>query len=278
MALTPGERLDRAIREWLSSQGRSVSIREVRRALSEGQILVNGRTTAPGARARGDEELEFGDFLPRDESRIESEPELPLTVLADWPDLVAVDKPSGMPCAPLRPRERGTLVGAVVARYPEIADAGPPLEGGLAHRLDNETSGIVLIAKTLEARRWLRRSFREHRVEKSYLARTSPRALPRELDLPIYSAGARVRCGPDGLEAYSAFDVEARRDDAQLVRVRTRFGRRHQVRVHLAEAGAPIDGDAVYGGSLAPRLMLHAATLRLPDDREVEAPLPEALW
>jgi 23S rRNA pseudouridine1911/1915/1917 synthase len=275
----------------LVASGREVSVREVRRALQAGRITVEGCRRAPGDRARGGETVDAEGFTPRAEARIAHDDLLAsrIGVLAVWPDLVALDKPPGVPCAPLRPDERGTLAHAAAARFPEVADAGPPLEGGLLHRLDTGTSGVVLFARDLEARRVVRAWFSAHQVNKSYLAVCQECDLPPRVELPIRPGGTRDRvrvgAGPGARPAAAELEVIAAPPAAgpglaggrgrMLVRVRTRFGRRHQVRAHLAHLGAPLIGDALYGGPAGDRLMLHAEAVSLPDGREVSAPAPE---
>lgn len=274
-----GERLDRALAR---SLGPSVSVREVRRALEDGRITVDGRRAVPGARARVGVEVDLSAFVARADAEVSPEPELAARapVIASWPDLFALDKPSGVPCAPLRPGERGTLLGGAVHHRALVASAGPPLEGGLLHRLDGGTSGAVLFALTEEARAIGRGWFARHEVAKTYLAVVSPRQdLPPFIDAPIGAGeGAhRVAVGGarDALPARSDFEVLSSMQFGLLVRVKTRFGRRHQVRAHLAHLGAPIVGDALYGGAPEERLMLHAETIELPDGRAVRAPTPK---
>ena len=273
-----GERFDRAVHQALVASDYDVSVREVRRSLREGIIRVDGRQRAPGQRCEGGEEVCVEQFIPRSRVIVEAEFELcaQAPVLMEWPDVVALHKPSGWACAPLRPEERGTLLGVAVAIDPEIRSAGPPLEGGLAHRLDIGTSGVVLFGRSREARLRLRTWFSKHAVQKTYLALVEPpqSPLPAVIDGPIRGSGDRVSVGPsaDALPARSEVRVQAKAADVWRVEVRTSFGRRHQVRAHLASVGAPIVGDTMYGGRSALRLMLHAESVELPDGRSVSAP------
>lgn len=259
-----------------------MSIREVKRGLTTGQILVDGRRAKPGQPARGGETIEAPDFVPRAEAVVEPEPELAagVRILFEDEQTLAIDKPSGMACAPLEPGERGTALGVAIAIDPAIAAAGPPLEGGLVHRLDGGTSGVLLFARTPERRETLRAAFSEHRIKKTYAAVVAPprERLPPTIDAPIRPGTrpdhVRVGEGPEGLPARSRVRVEARAPDRWRVVVDTRHGRRHQVRAHLAWVGAPIFGDTIYGGPPAERLMLHGARLILPEGRTLEAPLP----
>ncbi len=225
--------------------------------------------------------------MARSENLIAPEPELleRVTVIHRGPDLVVLDKPAGMAVEPLVPNERGTLLGAAVALEAEIATAGPPLEGGLVHRLDIGTSGLVVFARHAELRAELRRAFGEHRVIKRYLAVVAGGAItgPRVVEGAIAPGPSkdRVRLAapddPRGLFAETEVELVARAGDRALVRATTRFGRRHQVRAHLASIGAAILGDELYGDTPAARLALHAAEITLPDAGVFSSPLPDDL-
>jgi 23S rRNA pseudouridine1911/1915/1917 synthase len=290
-----GERLDRAIERQLSAEGRPTSVREVRNGLKEGTIRVDGRRRAPGDRAAGAEAISFAGFVPRAEAEIAPDPSVlaRARVLFEDDRLLALDKPPGVATAPLAHGEIGTLLGAAVAHAPEIGRAGPPLEGGLLHRLDRETSGVVLFAKDAERRSELRAAFKNGAIEKRYRALVfDPNevlAAPRVVDTPLIAGP-----GPSRMQAARDPDAKgALAAKTELRRLATleggfawaeaiaRTGRRHQVRVHLALAGAPIVDDPLYGeGSKAPalgRLGLHAFSLRLPDGRTIEAPIPRDL-
>lgn len=275
-----GERFDRAICQALTHNGVSCSIREVRKALREGAIRVNQQRVAAGCRVVGGEEIYLAQFQPRGAAQVKGEADLcpNAPVLADWLDILALGKPAGWACAPLRPDETGTLLGAAVAYDSAVADAGPSLEGGLAHRLDIGTSGVVLFGRNTRAREQLRRWFSEHTISKTYIAVVEIPAspLPAFSDKAIRPGTRRVRVGdgPGALKARSDFELVAQSADAWVVCIRTFYGRRHQVRAHLAELGAAIHGDIQYGGRDGSRLMLHAARIDLPDGRSVEAPIP----
>jgi 23S rRNA pseudouridine1911/1915/1917 synthase len=216
-----------------------------------------------------------------------------LVVLFEDGELLAVDKPAGVHSAPLRRGETGTLLGAVLARFPEVAGLPgiKPVEPGLLHRLDLETSGILLVARTAEAFRNLRQVFTDGRVRKEYTAlcacraearagermrmesrfapfgrgRKSVRALlPEEEGRP---AARRAEKAAPGLYRTEA-EILERRGSWALVRAFILKGFRHQVRVHLAHLGLPIAGDSLYGVAVpagAPvRLYLHASAIELP--------------
>ena len=216
-------------------------------------------------------------------------PEAPLAVLYADELLVAVSKPAGIATHPLHPGERGTLANALVARFPECAFvADDAREGGVAHRLDIETSGVVLAARTRAAWQSLRHAFSDGAVTKEYLALVAG-APPDQgtIDLPLAHAGRRVRIAGDrdldALAATTGFETLARGDDVALVRAHSSSGRMHQIRVHLAHLGHPLVGDALYGGP--PPVagtrghFLHAAAVTFPHPGtgarvRIEAPLP----
>jgi 23S rRNA pseudouridine1911/1915/1917 synthase len=216
---------------------------------------------------------------------------LSLTVLFEDEALIAIDKPAGVPSQPLQPNETGTVANALVARWPELAGVGDdPREAGLCHRLDVETSGVLLAAKTKEAWATMRGAFSEPGgVDKRYLALVrGPLADEGEIDLPLVHAGDHVRpalSGDDARPARSAFVVLRRSGASSLVEVRLFTGVLHQVRAHLAAIGAPIIGDTRYGGRAhtgLDRFFLHAASLTFPHPTSqrttrIESPLPEAL-
>jgi len=194
-----------------------------------------------------------------------------------------LDKPAGIPSQPLRAGELGTAANFLAARYPECAAIGDdPRDGGLVHRLDIGTSGVLIAARTPDAYRRLRDAFGTGQVEKHYLALVDGRPVSRESDAPLVQRGNHVAVDhTDGLAAYTQFIVERASASHALVRCIARTGRMHQVRAHLAHVGAPITGDALYGGAALPGhagFYLHASRVVLPDatiDAALEAPLPE---
>ena len=219
------------------------------RAISKSDVLPAGTPVAVTGLA------ELSDRAAR------PEPDVPLAVAWENPDLLAIDKPAGQPCHPLAPGETGTLAGAVLARFPETASVGPsPLQPGLVHRIDAGTSGLVVVARNRAAYDFVRAQFAAQTVRKTYLALVagrvpapggvsghlahstsfrgrmrvvSPRALPKG-ERPMFAETfwKPLAPGPGG---------------TTLLEVEIRTGVTHQIRCHLASVGHPVVGDSVYG-------------------------------
>jgi 23S rRNA pseudouridine1911/1915/1917 synthase len=222
--------------------------------------------------------------LSLDDEAPVAEPELGLDVRLELPSVLVVHKPPGQPSAALRPGERGTLVNALVARYPELAGVGHRArEPGLVHRLDTETSGLVVVARTAPAFETLARALRGGRLGKRYLAIVAARELPDSgvVDGPLGPDPARrgrVRVVPDPTREYAKpsttrFRIVERSPHFLLLELEAARAFRHQIRAHLASLGAPLVGDALYEGPAWPgagtRHALHASYVAWAGDRTV---------
>ncbi len=271
-----GRRLDVFLAERLG-----LSRAQARRLLRRGSVEVAGRRARERDKGRAlaaGEPVEVAPFrAPRDQ-RIGPEPEAPLAIVARGPGWLAADKPAGVAMHPLAEQETGTLLGAVVARHPEVQGVGEGgLRSGIVHRLDVDTSGVVLIASEQAVWQRLRQAFREHRVEKVYRALVAGRVeVAGEADVGVCMARhrpAKVRI-VDEAERASARGVWPVRmswrplevfEATSLVEVRPVTGFLHQIRVVLAHAGHPLLGDRTYASpaiaDLAPRHMLHATRI-----------------
>ncbi|RKG58622.1 RluA family pseudouridine synthase [Corallococcus sp. AB011P] len=286
-AAKAGQRVDLFVGEALG-----LSRARMKRLFEEGQVRVDGRPAKKGLLVTAGQKV----AVTVEEASREAVPDtdFPLVVLHEDPSLLFVDKPAGRPSHPLQPGETGTVANALVARYPEVAQASQdPREGGLCHRLDVETSGVLAAARTREAWTTVREAFSNRAVDKRYLALvTGPLADEGEVEVPLRHHPRhpdRVEPAPygaeDAREALSHFRVLARSGDYSLVEVKILTGVLHQVRAHLAGVGAPLVGDALYGGREAPelgRFFLHAYSLTVPhpvtkEPVKVESPLPPDL-
>jgi 23S rRNA pseudouridine1911/1915/1917 synthase len=265
---------------------------QVRRLLARGAVRIGSRTLSPsakGERMSPGTAVEVAQFArPRDQ-RAAPEPGAQLAVLAEGPGWLAVDKPAGTPVHPLEPDERGTLLNALVARHPEVHGVGEGgLRSGVVHRLDVDTSGVLLFATREDTWKTLRTAFREHRVTKIYRAVVVGRL---EGDGAIELGFATARHRPAKVRVVVGAELSRSRgvrlgslrwrclerfDRAALVEVLPRTGHLHQIRATFAHLGCPIAGDPLYGApgdpTGAPRQMLHAARVLCG---EVDASSPD---
>lgn len=294
-----GKRLDRFIVDALPELSRA----RVRVMLDEGRVRVDGRRARKGDPLREGAVVELQGAAPPADFTPVATPDAPLTVRHEDPALLVVDKPAGQPTHPLKPDEVGTLANALVGRYPETAAVGfRKREPGLLHRLDTDTSGLVLVARTAAAFEALRAAQLSDAITKRYLALVEGEvASDGVVDLPLVphrkdpkrveavTDHVRLRAGTRTHEARTHYRPARAFDGYTLVEVEISRGFRHQIRAHLAAAGHPLVGDTLYRGPALPeslgsleRHFLHASELRLqhPDDgRElrVVSPLPDDL-
>lgn len=293
-----GQRVDRL----LVSRIRGMSRARARALAADGKVRINGRRARKGARVEAGDLVRVQAPPPAPDWAAAPDPTLPLRVVHEDARVVVVDKDAGVPSHPLRPDETGTVAQALLARYPEMEGVGyGPREPGLVHRLDVETSGLLVAARDAAAFAFLRDALRGGAFDKRYVALCAGRlGAPRLVDWPIASHPSdprRVRVCRDPGEAarLGAQRAETEVCEARpveglpggpftLVTVQARMARRHQVRAHLAALGHPLAGDGLYGGPELPGLgrhFLHAGLLAFPhpDGGETKAtsPLPEAL-
>lgn len=279
-----GKRIDLFVGDALS-----LSRSRVKALFEEGAVRLNHKKAKKGQTVAAGDALEVELPEAGGSTAAVADAGLTLTVLHEDEALVFIDKPSGVPTQPLQPGETGTVANFLVAKYPEMAAVGDdPREAGLCHRLDVETSGVLVAARTRAAWEKLRAAFSEDRgVEKHYLALVSgPIADEGEIEVPLAHAGDHVVPALEGgRPAVTEFRVLRREGSRALVDVTLITGVLHQVRAHLAAIGAPIVGDTLYGGAPLPglaRFFLHAASLavRHPVTGQllrVESPLPPEL-
>ncbi|GBL38261.1 uncharacterized RNA pseudouridine synthase Caur_0901 [Anaerolineaceae bacterium] len=284
-----GERLDKALVEFLPDLSRA----QIQRLIEGGQVLINGQLPAKaGVRLEGGETAVVAVPAPVPSTLIAEA--IPLQVVYEDADMLVLDKPAGLVVHPAAGHASGTLVNALLAHVKDFGGVGGSLRPGIVHRLDKDTSGLIVVAKHDAAQRALQAQFKLRKVEKQYVALVVGRP-------PTPSGRVEAAIGRDprhrqrmavvtNSELRSRMAVsEYRTREAlrgyTLVDVKPETGRTHQVRVHMAFLGCPLAGDLLYGVSggrykLA-RHFLHAAvlTLKLPSGKTQTfvAPLPAEL-
>jgi 23S rRNA pseudouridine1911/1915/1917 synthase len=296
-----GARLDKAIAQLLPELSRA----RVKKAIELGAVRVNGRRVPKGGTvAAGDVvRIDVGQVL---DAPAVAEPGAALKVLLETSQVVVVDKQAGQPTAPLRPGETGTLVNAILGKYPELTphDGEPVIghsarEPGIVHRLDTETSGAVVVARTLPAFEELKAALREERIDKRYLLVCASEGLPEEgtIEFPLTNHPKDQRrvyacVHPRDVIRYqprpavTKYRVESRGGrTGQWALVEATVGKalRHQIRAHFAAIEHPLAGDELYGGPVIRALgrhALHAARVAYAGGPLVEAfdvavPLPK---
>jgi 23S rRNA pseudouridine1911/1915/1917 synthase len=278
-----GARLDRFLAELPEIGSRAVAERLVR----EGGVLVDGRPRPKSHRLEGGEELEFEPPAPRPS---ELQPErMELAVPFEDEHLLVVDKPAGLVVHPSAGHSAGTLVHGLLAYDVEGGEEAE--RPGIVHRLDRDTSGLLVVARSPEAHRRLEEMIRRRELTREYLALVvgRPRSRRGTIDAPIgrdrHDALRHSLDTDTPRDAITHFEIERELDGYTLLRVRLETGRTHQIRVHFAAIDLPIAGDPTYGraGVLGlQRQFLHAARLAFEhpftgEGVDVTSPLPEDL-
>jgi len=280
-----GQRIDKYIAAEVPDLSRSL----IQRLIKEGLVTVNGAMTKASYRVKAGDEISIR-VPPPEETELVAE-HMPLDIVYEDQDIIVVNKPAGMVVHPAYGHRSGTLVNAILAHCPELAGLDGTQRPGIVHRLDKDTSGLIIVAKNEAAKQSLQRQFKGREVKKVYLALVEGRLEPQRgiIEAPIGrdpKRRKRMAVVPGGREARTEFRVLERFPAHTLVEVEPKTGRTHQVRVHFTFIGHPVAGDRVYGFRKQrlelERQFLHAQTLgfKLPSSgRYVEftAELPEDL-
>ena len=284
-----GKRLDVALARLEPALSRA----QAQRLIEQGEITVAGGVVKAAHKLRAGERIE-GRVPEPTPARVEAQA-IPLVILYEDADLVVVDKPAGMVVHPAAGHAAGTLVNALLHHCRDLSGVGGELRPGIVHRIDKDTSGVLVVAKHDQAHRALAAQWKVHSIDREYLAlvRGAPRTASGSVDAPIgrhptdrkrMSTHAKI-----SRSAVTHWKVEERLRDATLLRVRLETGRTHQIRVHMASISLPVLGDPVYGGGRSlpqarglGRQALHAALLGFthPTSGErvrLESPLPADL-
>ena len=280
--ISDGRRLD-----VLLSEATGLSRSRVASLMEDG-LCVSGGKEIRKAGTKPAEGQEIILTVPAPKEAIPQAEDIPLEILYEDSDLAVVIKPRGMVVHPAAGHPDGTLVNALLANLDSLGGIGGELRPGIVHRLDKETSGLMLVAKNDETQEALSRMLKDREIEKHYraLAEGKFKEPEGEIDAPIDRSKKdrkKMAVDPEGRPALTRWKVLAEGHGCTLLDVHILTGRTHQIRVHLKSIGHPVCGDELYGngrGVKVPCLMLHAYSLTFEHPRTEEkmtfqAPLPE---
>jgi len=265
-------RLDRYISQSCQEFSRSY----IQKLIEEGYVTVNGQGTKPSLRLKSDDVIVI-NLPPPSPSPTLAPESIPLSLVYENGDILVIDKPAGITVHPAPGHPYHTLVNAILAHCPEISAIDDSLRPGIVHRLDKDTSGLMVVAKNKAAQLDLSAQLKKRQMMKRYLILVRGHLTPEEgtIEAPIGrhpKNRKRMAVVPGGREACTLYRVVRYLGDYTLVEVTLATGRTHQIRVHFSAIGHPVAGDAVYGVRLPylGRQFLHACFLgfRLPQTEE----------
>jgi 23S rRNA pseudouridine1911/1915/1917 synthase len=268
----PNIRLDKYLTQVLPQFSRAY----LQRLIAQGCILVNGQS------AKASQRLDEADRITVELPSLPTHPlaeAIPLTIIYEDNDILVVDKPAGLTVHPAPGHSSHTLVNAILAYYPSLAVSNELMRPGIVHRLDKDTSGLMVIAKNAPAREYIAAQFKSRAVTKGYLVLVKGRLSPEQgiIEAPIGRdphSRRRMAIIEAGKEASTRYQVRKYMDDYTLVEVTPLTGRTHQIRIHLSAIGYPVVGDPIYGVKWAhlERQFIHAYRLgfRLPSTKQYQ--------
>lgn len=290
-----GKRIDKFLAEefFLYSRG------EISEKIKVGEVLLNGKTVKPSYKLAEGDKIEIENFS-NEEKKLLPDQKIELEIIFENKEFLIINKPAGLQVHPGNSRQTSTLASALLVKYPEIVDVHDGgvdayLRPGIVHRLDKDTSGVMVIAKKLDTFKQLKKIFKDREIEKKYLAIVDGIVDNKNgiIEKPLArSAGfskqliARANTRTKIREAVTNYEVLRQYEKFALLEVVPKTGRMHQIRVHLASIGHPIVGDVVYGKNLqlknsnlkVKRQLLHAKKLAFDLDGnsyDFEAEIPK---
>lgn len=279
-----GNRIDK----YVSLKNENITRVASQRMIENGNILVNGKTVKVSYKVVENDNIAIEEEEQR-ESHLEAE-DIPLDIIYEDDDIVVVNKQKGLVVHPGNGNPNGTLVNAIMAHCKDsLSGIGGEIRPGIVHRIDKDTSGLLIIAKNDEAHINLSEQIKEHKVKKTYVALVRGRIKEKEatINMPIardINDRVKMAVNKNGKEAITHFKVLKKYDGFTYVEVNIETGRTHQIRVHMSKIGFPIVGDGVYSNGKNPfgveGQMLHSQKLEFTHPRtgelmKLEAPLPE---
>ena len=279
--------LETRLDKYLSGEYPELSRSRLQKLIEQGHVLVNGLGAKVSQRLNPGDRISIS-IPPAEPTSLIPEP-LTLEIVYEDNDLIVVNKPAGLTVHPAPGHTSHTLVNALLAYCPELAQFGDSLRPGIVHRLDKDTSGLMIIAKNSVAQQNLINQFKSHLVTKKYLVLVKGKLSPERgiIEAPIGRHPAnrkRMAIVNSGRQAKTNYEVKEYLNNYTLLDVKIETGRTHQIRVHLAAIGYPVIGDAVYGirSPYSKRQFVHAYRLgfRLPSNgeyREFNCDLPQDL-
>ena len=287
---TPLSGLNQRLDVFLSERIKELTRSQLQRFIEERRVKVDGIARKSSYKLKSGEKVEVEYELATPQ---EIQPEnIPVDVVYSDDHLAIIDKPPGMVVHPGAGKKHHTLINSLLYRFPDLKEVGPEERPGIVHRLDKETSGLMVVARSLKAYELLQQQFRKREVEKTYLGLIHGR-MPEKRGKISWSIGRHAKHGErisvktkKPREAETNYSVQKEYEEFSLLEIKPLTGRTHQIRVHMAASGHPLAGDARYGRRKSkpsiPRLFLHASRLSFihPETQEkveFSSPLPQDL-
>ena len=243
---------------FLAKKIRDISRSQIQRLVEEGSVRVNGQTTKSSYKLKPGDRIHI-EYKPQKSEKTEPE-KIPLHILYKDKDILIIEKPSGLVVHPGAGVRGGTLVNALLYHFPEVKGVGPEERAGIVHRLDKDTSGVMVVARTTKAYRHLQQQFKEKKVEKLYLGLAWGK-MPQKSGKITWPIGRHPKHGErisiktrKPRRAETLFTVLREYEESTYLEITPITGRTHQIRVHLSYIGHPIIADEIYGSKYSAKL------------------------